>query len=68
MWFRRTDKEESEPTRQARLAAQQAEQELAEVKQRRPAVDHLAAAIIAALKRNHFGEAIELSMELRRRA
>lgn len=66
MWFRRTDRE-SEPTRQARLAAQRAEQELAEVKQQRPAVDNLAAAIVAALKRNHFGEAIELSMELRRR-
>ncbi|WP_342800961.1 hypothetical protein [Nocardia sp. No.11] len=67
MWFR-TRAEESAPTRDARVGAERAEAELAEVKKRRAVVDHLAEVIAVAIDRNHFGEQIERSLSLRRRS
>jgi len=66
MRFRAKSKRESAQTRQAREDAQRAESELAEVRGRRPVVDHIAEVINHAIRRNHFGESIEAAIELRR--
>lgn len=65
MWFR-AKSEESAPTRRARVGAEQAEAELAEVRKRRRVVAALAAAIDGAIVRNHFGESIEAAIALRK--
>lgn len=59
---------ESAPTQKARVGAELAEAELAEVKGRRAVVDHLAEVIAVAIQRNHFGEQIEHAISLRRRS
>ena len=68
MWFKPRTERESAPTQQARVGAEQAEAELAEVRKRRRVVDDLAAAIDLAIRRNHFGEQIEASLALRKGA
>lgn len=68
MWFRARSDRESVPTRQARVGAERAEAELAEVQKRRKVVDELAGVIAVAIHRNHFGEQIEHAIALRRRS
>lgn len=66
--FRRskTDRSEPEDVRRAREAAETATAERIRIEAGAPEAEQIGSAIRDALKRNHFGEAIELALTLRK--
>ncbi|WP_458793966.1 DUF7620 family protein [Nocardia puris] len=67
MWRRRRQSDhESDATRRARAAAQEAAEARRQVDEQWPDVQRISRALNTALSRNHFGESIELALRRRR--
>jgi hypothetical protein len=67
MWRRQSNHvEESEELRRARAEKERADQQLQRVQQNGAHVDRISGALTAIIRRNGFGESIELAFQKRR--